>query len=110
MDNLKQLRDLIESDAHAMTFQSLGQYRRALVEHIDSIANKPAEDAVVEANRALLLSRSQVGLKKYGIALADATYHEAEVLQHAIEEALDLANYLQTLRMRLAQVKGIDRG
>lgn len=58
-------------------------------------------DKVVERNRELLLIRSMVGLKKYGIALSDNTLSEEELLQHAIEEALDLANYLQTLRMKL---------
>lgn len=63
----------------------------------------PDTDAVVEMNRAMLLHRSQVGLRKYGTALATAGYSEEQLLQHAIEEALDLANYLQT---RLMQIRG----
>lgn len=59
-------------------------------------------DRVVERNRELLLLRSMVGIRKYGVALSDDTLTEAELLQHAIEEALDLANYLQTLRMKLS--------
>jgi hypothetical protein len=53
-------------------------------------------DAIVEANRELLLQRSQLGLRKYGVGLDswDPT-KEREILQHALEEALDLANYLQ---------------
>lgn len=51
-------------------------------------------DPVVEANRALLLQRSQVGIKKYGAVLPGALSRR-ELIQHALEEALDLANYLQ---------------
>jgi hypothetical protein len=56
-----------------------------------------AEDPVVEANRQLLLDRSRVGIAKYGVTLAGAGLSRVELLQHALEEALDLANYLQTI-------------
>lgn len=54
-----------------------------------------SDDKHVEANRALLLERQQTGVGKYGVTLADAPLTPAQVAQHAIEEALDLANYLQ---------------
>lgn len=57
-------------------------------------------DLVVEANRALLLQRSQLGIQKYGTTLHDGGYTRSELLQHALEEALDLANYLQAELMR----------
>lgn len=60
-----------------------------------------AKDAVVERNRQMLLERSNVGLSKYGVSLANAGLSRREALQHALEEALDLANYLQTEIMRL---------
>lgn len=60
-----------------------------------------AEDPVVEANRRMLLERSKVGIKKYGVALGLAGYSRRELLQHALEEALDLANYLQAEIMRI---------
>lgn len=47
-------------------------------------------DKVVEKNRELLHQRSQVGLNKYGTALATAGLTEEQILQHALEEALDL--------------------
>lgn len=56
-------------------------------------------DPVVEANRALLLARSRVGISKYGTTLAAAGLSRRELVQHALEEALDLANYLQTILM-----------
>ena len=60
-----------------------------------------AEDAVVEANRELLLQRSMVGINKYGVTLFNSNLGRRELLQHALEEALDLANYLQAEIMRL---------
>lgn len=59
-----------------------------------------AKDPVVEANRQLLLQRSQVGINKYGVTLAGSGLNRRQLLQHALEEALDLANYLQAEIMR----------
>lgn len=59
-----------------------------------------APDAVVEANRELLLRRSQVGMVKYGVPLTGTSLTRRQLLQHALEEALDLANYLQAEIMR----------
>ena len=60
-----------------------------------------AKDPVVEANRKLLLQRSNLGVRKYGVTLADAGLTRRQILHHALEEALDLANYLQTEIMRI---------
>lgn len=65
-----------------------------------------APDPVVEANRRLLLQRSQVGVSKYGVTLADSGLNRRQLLQHALEEALDLANYLQAEIMREDAAKG----
>lgn len=64
-------------------------------------ANPVAQDAVVEANRRLLLERSNVGIAKYGVTLAGSGLTRRALLQHALEESLDLANYLQAELMRL---------
>jgi len=58
-------------------------------------------DAVVERNRKLLLDRSKLGINKYGVTLSNARLNQRQILQHALEETLDLANYLQTEIMRL---------
>ena len=58
-------------------------------------------DPVVEANRKMLLERSQVGIKKYGMTLDEAKYSERQLVVHALEEALDLANYLQAKLQRI---------
>lgn len=54
-------------------------------------------DPIVEKNRQLLLERSVVGLQKYGVTVNDNRLTQKQWLQHALEEALDLANYLQKL-------------
>lgn len=52
-------------------------------------------DPVVEHVRALLLSRSIVGIKKYGTTTADNPLELRAWLQHALEECLDQAVYLR---------------
>jgi hypothetical protein len=59
-----------------------------------------AQDGVVERNRAMLLARSKVGVDKYGVTLEGSGLTRRELLRHALEEALDLANYLQAEIMR----------
>jgi len=70
---------------------------------IDSVAD--AKDAlidpVVEAVRTALLKRSQLGIKKYGDTLHNMDYSEREILQHAIEESMDLSNYLMARIMKI---------
>lgn len=51
--------------------------------------------APIQANVDLLLKREELGLTKYGVTLGDANLSHAQLLQHGLEEALDLANYLQ---------------
>lgn len=58
-------------------------------------------DAVVEAVRADLDRRSQIGLKKYGGPLATNPADLLGKLTHAYEEVLDLANYLKWATMEL---------
>lgn len=52
-------------------------------------------DTVVEAVRADLLRRSQLGIAKYGTTLDRGDLSLRDWLQHAYEEALDQANYLK---------------
>lgn len=59
-------------------------------------AEQPAKiDTVVEAVRADLLKRSQVGIAKYGVTLDREDLSLRDWLQHAYEETLDQANYLK---------------
>lgn len=71
-----------------------------LVEEVHEITNsipKRAVDPVVEQVCEELKKRSEKGIKKYGITLHDNKLSRKEWLQHAKEESLDLALYLQKL-------------
>ena len=54
-------------------------------------------DPIVTAVQVDLEARSVLGLAKYGTTLARTDLGRAEWLQHAYEEALDLALYLRRL-------------
>lgn len=54
-------------------------------------------DPIVADVCADLTRRSEVGQRKYGTTLARTDFTEAQWLQHAYEEALDLACYLKRL-------------
>lgn len=58
-------------------------------------ATMAKSDPIVEAVRADLLARSQAGMAKYGKTLDRRDLSLRDWLQHAYEEALDLANYLK---------------
>lgn len=60
-----------------------------------------AADPVVDAVAKRLLERATVGMKTYGISMAAERKPPSYWLDHAIEEALDLANYLMKLKMDL---------
>lgn len=53
-------------------------------------------DPIVLHTALELISRSVVGVRKYGTTLAEN--NKDDFLQHAKEEALDLANYLTKLQ------------
>ena len=56
---------------------------------------------VVAAVRKDLLDRSMLGVRKYGTTLDENPSDHAARLQHAYEEALDLADYLKWSIMKL---------
>lgn len=64
----------------------------------------PSPDPVVEANVTALRTRSIVGIQKYGVMLDRQDLSLRDWLQHALEETLDKANYLQ------AAIRSIDEG
>lgn len=61
--------------------------------------------AIVESVRNDLLTRSEIGLAKYGTTLGENPASRKDRLQHAYEEALDLANYLKWEIMKEEEVK-----
>tara|TARA_R110002095_G_scaffold111538_3_gene97495 strand:+ start:2871 stop:3074 length:204 start_codon:yes stop_codon:yes gene_type:complete len=56
---------------------------------------------VTDAVKADLDERTRRGVQEYGVTLGDAGLTEREILQHAYEEALDLAQYLKTRLLAL---------
>ena len=52
---------------------------------------------IVDLVKSDLESRAALGLKKYGVGLERTDLTEADWIQHAYEEALDLACYLRRL-------------
>lgn len=54
-----------------------------------------SSDSNVEKNREMLLQRSLVGINKYGTTTESNPLELRQWLHHALEEALDMANYLQ---------------
>ena len=69
----------------------------------DILVGKPykSPDSNVEKNREMLLQRSIVGLAKYGVTTDNNPLPLRAWLQHALEEALDMANYLQAAISKL---------
>lgn len=68
-------------------------------------ADTASPDANVERNRRMLLDRSVVGLKKYGVTTERDDLSLGQWVQHTIEEVLDLANYLQALKTNLERAE-----
>lgn len=66
------------------------------------------KDPIVEAVRQDLLTRSQVGLKKYNTTLDRKDLSLKDWLQHAYEECLDQANYLKRSIIELESKEGDD--
>lgn len=62
-------------------------------------------DPVIEAVREDLHRRSQLGISKYGTTLADNRADHKAKLQHAYEEALDLANHLKWAIMEIDAIE-----
>lgn len=59
------------------------------------------KDSIIEVVRNDLLSRSQLGIKKYGVTLDRTDLNLRDWLQHAYEETLDQANYLKRSIMEI---------
>lgn len=64
---------------------------------LQSLISK-ATDPVVLQNCIELLERSNVGVDKYGTTLEENDIPIKEWIQHAKEEAMDMANYLERLK------------
>lgn len=59
------------------------------------------KDSNVEKVRAELLSRSEIGIEKYGVTTDRSDLTLVDWLRHALEETLDTAVYLQAAITKL---------
>lgn len=75
--------------------RNLVDWDRSMI-YVGEVRPEDKRDPIIEEVRADLLRRSQLGIKKYGTTLADDVVSSLDQkLNHAYEEALDLANYLK---------------
>ena len=71
-----------------------------------STATVTSPDSNVEKNRQMLLNRSLLGQEKYGFATDTNPLTMKQWLQHALEEALGMANYLQAAITKIEEEDG----
>ena len=76
-----------------------------LCEKMDSQAHG---DPMVHRVIGKLIARSEAGQKTYGTTLDAANLTTEELLNHAQQEAMDLANYLETLITRHEVVTNLE--
>ena len=65
-------------------------------------------DPIIEKVCDQLVSRSDVGFKKYGVTLDEDVPDLQKWLQHLQEELLDAANYVEKLKSVLSYVVSYD--
>lgn len=68
--------------------------------------DEPCSDLMIESVIAKYRQRSTVGVAKYGTTLARDDLNQMEWLQHAQEEAMDEAAYLEVLIRREGRRNG----
>lgn len=63
-------------------------------------------DKIVESVIEQMRSRSEVGMKKYGVNLERTDLNTIEWISHAQQEAMDLALYLERIKQDLLSFAG----
>lgn len=64
------------------------------------------EDRIVDSVIQRLVDRSAQGMVTYGVSMADNPLSKVEWIDHAIEEALDFACYLERLKDEIKKEEG----
>lgn len=75
---------------------------------ISPVVIKSSPDGNVEAVREMLLSRSIVGLMKYGVTTERGDLSLGDWLQHLQEELLDAAVYVQAAKAKADDTARLD--
>lgn len=71
----------------------------------DFIVINKSDDTIIYEVAALMRSRSQKGKQTYGTTMDRGDLNTEQWLNHAIEEALDLAIYLTKIRKEFEGLK-----
>lgn len=86
-----------EDEKCLLVIDEQGQLRKYALDGVNSTYLDVTNlDPIVLKTVIELISRSRIGVNKYGTTLHEN--HADDFLQHAKEEALDLANYLTKLQ------------
>lgn len=70
-----------------------------------TIPDEVAKDPLVKKICEKMINRSNMGIKKYGDTMANANYGLITGIDNAIEEALDLAVYLEDVKLKLIKIR-----
>jgi hypothetical protein len=65
------------------------------------MSNTYVDDSIVEAVMHKMATRSNEGMKKYGVSMEREDITTVKWIDNAIEEALDMAVYLERLKRDL---------
>lgn len=102
-DDLNWLVEALHDIDNSTNDDEVGSARAVLRTHSEPIARMLVEvlhtqDPVVQEVVNKLVSRSKQGMKTYGVTMEGNPLSAKEWINHAVEEALDLANYLTRLK------------
>ena len=67
------------------------------------------KDPIVQTVIDRMRSRSEVGMKKYGITMMREDVSTSQWIDHAIEELLDASIYLERLKLNIVNSQVIDQ-
>ena len=79
------------SDLHLQMQEDLGTY-------LECGGSLYAQDKVIDEVLKRFISRADVGMVKYGTSMADNDGDTLYWINHAIEEAMDMVNYLTRVK------------
>ena len=65
---------------------------------MENTENKESSDKIVQSIVTQFISRSNVGIKKYGTTLEQSSLGTLEWIEHAKQEAMDFILYLEKLK------------
>lgn len=95
------------SDNQAPPLGSPDFWRRQVNDMMETLLKTDNRDPNVEAVRAKLLERSQVGIRKYGVTTSAAGLTPRDWMKHLQEELMDAAVYVEAALRELDRERGV---